>query len=79
MAGAGIIHQQSHQRVIQGIEYPQNGKSHAGGHKDAQRQAENIGKVVDEGIGFKGVKHIPPNSAKAEENHISSIQFVHLV
>ena len=79
VAGTGIIHQQPHDRVIERIKNTQHGKYHTGGNKHAQRQVKDIGKIVDEGIGLQGVEHIPPDGAKAEENHISSIQLVHLV
>ena len=40
---------------------------------------ENIGKVVNERIGFKRVEHIPADGAKSEEYHVSSVQPIHSV
>ena len=79
VAGTGVIYQQAHQRVVERIKHTQHGKHHAGGEKNPQRKIENIGKVVDERIGFKRVEHIPADGAKAEEHHVSSVQPIHSV
>jgi hypothetical protein len=36
-----------------------------------------MGKKVEDGVGLKGIEHIPADGAKAEEVFVSLINFLH--
>ncbi len=63
--------------VVERVEDAQHGEHHARRREHADGQGEDVGEVVQQGVGLKGVEHIPAHGAEAEEVFIALFQLCH--
>ncbi len=75
--GTDIVDEQADDGIVEGIEDSHDGEDHTGGAKDPQGKLQHIGEKMEQGIGLKGVEHIPANGAQAEVKAVAVVQLIH--
>ena len=72
-----IVDDEAGDGVVERVEDAQHGEHHARRREHADGQGEDVGEIVQQGVGLEGVEHIPAHGAEAEEVFIALFQLSH--